>query len=123
MKWVASLSTRTRYEEAFQEAASSIARQFDGQQPDLVLVFLSSHFEEDYERVPLDVKSHFKGAVLLGCSGGGIIGNGQEVEDRAALSITAAILPDVVIVPFHLGPTELPNPEVAPATWSASRTN
>ncbi len=117
MKWVASLSTRTRYEDAFQEAASSIARQFDGQQPDLVLVFLSSHFEEDYERVPLDVKSHFKGAILLGCSGGGIIGKGQEVEDRAALSITAAILPDVVIVPFHLGPAELPDVDVAPETW------
>ncbi len=117
MKWAASLSTRSRYEEAFAEAASAIAAQLGGTKPDLVLVFLSAHFDEDYDRVPLDVKSHFKGAVLLGCSGGGIIGKGQEVEDRPALSITAAVLPDVAVVPFHVPPGELPEVDEAEASW------
>lgn len=117
MEWVASLSTRAGYSEAFAEAASSIHRQLDGQKPDLVVVFLSAHFDGDYERVPLDVMSHFKGAVLLGCSGGGIIGAGEEVEDRPALSITAAVLPDVAIVPFHVPPGELPALEDAAADW------
>jgi small ligand-binding sensory domain FIST len=118
LKWVASLSTRPRYEDAFQEAASSVARQLEGHQPDLVLVFLSAHFEDSYQRIPLDVKSHFRGAVLLGCSGGGIIGQGQEIEDRPALSMTAAVLPDVAIVPFHIPPGELPDVDNAHQAWS-----
>jgi len=119
LKWVASLSTRTRYQDAFEEAAASISSQLGGQKPDLVLIFLSSHYEDEYQRLPLDVKSRFKGAVLLGCSGGAIIGKGQEVEDRPALSITAAVLPDVAIVPFHVPPGELPDVDGAAASWEA----
>ncbi len=117
MEWVASLSTRSRYEDAFEEAASAISNQLGGRKPDLVVIFLSAHYESDYDRVPLDVKSRFKGAVLLGCSGGSIIGKGQEVEDRPAFSITAAVLPDVAIVPFHVPPGELPEVAEAPASW------
>lgn len=117
MKWVASLSTKSRYEDAFEEAASAISSQLEGEKPHLVVVFLSAHYEADYDRVPLDVKARFKGAVLIGCSGGAIIGNGQEVEDRPAFSMTAAVLPDVAIVPFHVPPGELPDVEEAPARW------
>jgi small ligand-binding sensory domain FIST len=38
---------------------------------------------------------------LVGCSAGGVIGGGHEVEDAPGLSVTVATLPGVEITPFH----------------------
>jgi small ligand-binding sensory domain FIST len=39
---------------------------------------------------------------IVGCTGAGIIGDAREIEDRPALSITAARLPGVELAPFHV---------------------
>jgi len=59
----------------------------------------------------------FPDAVLIGCTGGGIIGSYTELEDSPALSITAAILPDVETVPFHVDSTDLDNLSANPERW------
>lgn len=45
----------------------------------------------------------FPFATVVGCTAGGVVGDGREVEGQVALSLTAGILPDVAITPFHLG--------------------
>jgi small ligand-binding sensory domain FIST len=57
--------------------------------------------------------------VLIGCSAAGVIGGGQEVERRPGIAISAAILPGVDIIPFHLNQDELPSPDAAPEEWQA----
>ena len=43
------------------------------------------------------------GGLLLGCSAGGVIGGGRELEEQPGLSLTAAALPGVTRSrPFHL---------------------
>jgi len=59
--------------------------------------------------VPGLVRATLGGGLLLGCSAGGVIGGGSEVEERPAFSLTAAVLPGVDIRPFHIDPRALPD--------------
>ena len=74
-----------------------------GNEPlDLAITFISPHYEGSYDRVAELMAEKLGARHVFGCSGGGVIGNGLEIEQRAGVSITAAILPNVDIKPFHL---------------------
>jgi small ligand-binding sensory domain FIST len=83
----------------------------------LAVIFVSPHYQADYDSVPDLVRQGLGPVVVLGCSGGGIIGDGQEVEQRPAVSITVASLPGVEIVPFHLDGDNLPDLDAPPLAW------
>ena len=59
------------------------------------MVFVSNTHRAEYDQVPDIIADISPVENLIGCSGGGVIGEGKEVENRAAVSITGAILPDV----------------------------
>ena len=117
MKWASAISEQTSLEHAVEECASVIRSQFADDTPHLAVVFISPDYQPDFDRVPELVRQSFDSVVVLGCSGGGIIGNGQEVEQRPAVSITAASLPGVEIVEFHLDGDQLPDLDAAPQKW------
>jgi small ligand-binding sensory domain FIST len=54
---------------------------------------------------------------LLGCSAGGVIGGGEEVERFPAVTLTAARLPDVTVRPFHFDGGALPDLDGPPDSW------
>ena len=117
MKWASAVSEQANLEEAIQECAESVLSQLAGTAPDLAVTFVSPHYEADYDNVSSLVKQRLESAIVFGCSGGGIIGNGEEVEQRAAVSITTASLPGVEIVDFHLDGESLPDLDAGPASW------
>ncbi len=117
MKWASAITEQTSLEGAIEECASQIQSQLGNEAPDLAVTFVSPHYEPDYGRVIELVRQGLGPATLLGCSGGGIIGNGLEVEQRPALSITAARLPGVEIEGFHLEAGSLPDLDAAPDAW------
>ncbi|MFQ6031018.1 MAG: FIST N-terminal domain-containing protein, partial [Dehalococcoidia bacterium] len=84
---------------------------------DLAAAFVSAHHYNQYDSVPSLIREKLNSPLVLGCSGGGIIGNGLEVEQRPAVSITAASLPDVTLVDFHLESDKLPDLDAAPQAW------
>jgi len=86
-------------------------RSLDGGRPDLLVAFVSPHFADQYDRLPALVRSAAGAGLLLGCSAGGVIGGGSEVEAGPALSLTAAILPGVKIAPVYIDPQGLPDAE------------
>jgi len=89
-----------------------------GNEPlDLAITFISPHYENSYERVAELMAEKLAARHVFGCSGGGVIGNGFEIEQRAGVSITAAILPDVDIRPFHLQADNLPDLDAGPDKW------
>jgi len=49
----------------------------------------------------------------VGCSAGGVIGGGHELEDQPGLALSAAVLPDVRCTSFHLDEPALPPLAVA----------
>ena len=117
MKWASAVSERQDLEEAMEEAVAEVRAGLGDGKPDLAAVFVSPHHAQGYERVADLVAEALGPRVLLGCSGGGVIGGGQEVEYRPGLSLTAAVLPGVDILPFHVKEGTLPDPDAAPDAW------
>jgi small ligand-binding sensory domain FIST len=117
MKWVSSLSEAPNLPRALDEAIASIRQQLMGVRPDLLLVFVSSDFLSGYESIPPKLQTELNPRMILGCSGGGIIGDSREVEHHPALSITAAVLPEVSLTPFRVAEGALPGLDVSPRQW------
>jgi small ligand-binding sensory domain FIST len=97
------------------EAAAEVLRELRGDRPDLVVGFASPHHRIAYARLPELIAAELAPALLVGCSAGGVIGAGHEVEEEPALSLTAGSLPGVSLAPFHLEQEDLP-PASAPAS-------
>ena len=117
MKWASGISEQTSLAGAVAECTAQVRQQLGEASPDLAVVFASSHYQQEFEAMPALVKEGLGQVLVLGCSGGGIIGNGQEVEQQAAVSITAANLPDVELVDFHLEGEKLPDLDAGPNSW------
>ena len=118
MNWTSALSENPVLEEAIAECGVAIKNVVGGETLDLAVAFISPHYEDSYDRVA-DLMAETLGAKhVFGCSGGGVIGNGVEVEQRAGVSITAAVLPNVNVRPFHLEGDLLPDMDAGPDKWA-----
>ena len=111
------MSDELRLEVAVREVVEQTRSRLGGEAPDLVVVFVSEHHQADYERLPDLVAAEMRPGLLVGCSAGGVIGGGREVERRPGVSMTAAVLPDVHLAGFHLVTEELPDLDAAPSAW------
>lgn len=118
MKWASAASEDAGLQPALVRAASAIRAQLGDCHPDLVVAFVSPHHAAEFDRVPALLGELFPAARLLGCSGGGVIGGGCEIEQRPGVSLTAAFLPGVTVTPLHVGNDELPAPDAEPEVWS-----
>ena len=107
MRWASALSTAPSLPAALDEVGATVRSGLAGVQPDLAVVFVSPHHAAAYDDVPELVTAQLGAATLVGCSAGGVIGGGREVEDAPAVSVTAAVLPNVSIHPFHVPPDML----------------
>jgi small ligand-binding sensory domain FIST len=102
MQWTSAVSDDPSLEAAIDATSTRLAAQLGNAAPDLVVGFVSPHHAADYARVPELVARRFPQATLLGCSAGGVIGAGKEVEHRPGVSLTAAVLPGVELTPLRL---------------------
>ncbi len=116
MKWVSAISEQSNLDRALAECADAIRGQLE-EWPQLAVAFVSPHYQADYARVGPLLSELLGAAHTFGCSGGGIIGAGMEVEQRPALSVTAATLPGVDIEAFHLDGDNLPDLDAGPDKW------
>src|ERR1043165_4791832 len=117
MKWASSLSIEPDAGKALEEASAKVAVDLKGAQPDAVFVFVSPHHRSDFSKIPALLAKRLNPIHVLGCSGGGIIGAGRELERAPALSLTAAVLPGVDVTPFYLSDDTLPGPDDPPRRW------
>ena len=117
MKWASAISEHSTLQEALEQCAASIRDQL-GEAPQLAVAFVSPHYQPDYARVGPMLSDLLGAEHSFGCSGGGIIGAGLEVEQRPALSVTAASLPGVDIEAFHLDGDKLPDLDAGPDKWT-----
>jgi small ligand-binding sensory domain FIST len=117
MKWASVVSDQQTLERAMDECVSSIRQSLGEAPPDLAVAFVSPHFSGEYDYIPAMMKDKLGAKLLFGCSAGGVIGGGKEVEHRPGFSITAAHLPGVEMEPFHLQGDELPDMDASPDEW------
>src|SRR5688572_14329702 len=104
MRWGSAIATAARLEDAVDEAAEAIGASLGGARGDLAVVFVTDHYSAHFGQLATAVGRHFPSALLLGCTAGGTIGGGVEVEHEAALSLTVASLPRTTITPIHFEP-------------------
>ncbi|MBI2070702.1 MAG: FIST C-terminal domain-containing protein [Elusimicrobia bacterium] len=117
MKWL-SLVCEDRPAPKALETCIRQTREAAGDSPDLSLLFVNTAAEEETERLLETAKKLLAPKTLLGCSASGIIGGGQEIEDRPAVGLICAWLPGVRVFPFRLTQKDLPSPDDPPKAWS-----
>ncbi|MBV9455307.1 MAG: FIST C-terminal domain-containing protein [Rubrobacter sp.] len=116
MKWATAISRKTSFNEALAECARGVRASLGPGPITLALAFATPHFAEFYGRLHKVLDKLLGPETLLGCSAGGVIGGGEEVEGLPAVSVTAARLPEVVVRSFYLdGP--LPDLDDPPDSW------
>jgi small ligand-binding sensory domain FIST len=116
MKWATAISRKTSFEDALSECAGDVREQLGPGPVTLTLAFITPHFADFYGRLHRILEKFLGPETLLGCSAGGVIGGGEEVERLPAVTLTAARLPDVTVRPFHLDGA-LPDLDGPPGSW------
>jgi small ligand-binding sensory domain FIST len=121
MQWANALSTRHSLEAAVTDVVERAVSSLTAP-PDLGLVFISSAFTSEYSRLLPLLAEKLSVPVLIGCSGGGVIGTTvsgqtQELEAEPAISLTLAHLPGVKVQVFHIIAEELPDLDSPPDAW------
>lgn len=95
----------------------ALANGADGADPDLLVLFLSPHHGNADRAIVDGLRARWPGATLIGCTAGGTIGGGRELEGIASMSLTAAVLPDVDLRAVHIGGAGTPAVDAPPEVW------
>ncbi|MBI4050946.1 MAG: FIST C-terminal domain-containing protein [Elusimicrobia bacterium] len=116
MEWLSVLSERSNTLQALEECTRKIG-EIKKDPPDIAFLFPSTHHALEYGKLPSAIKQILLPKMVLGCSAGGVIAGGKEVEQKPALGLVCAWLPDVQIQPFHMEQDQMPNPDDSPKAW------
>lgn len=119
MRWFSTVSDDSSFDRAVDTCVERLQSDLGEARPDLLVVFVSSA----YGRAAYDLGARLRRLRpehLIGCTAGGVIGGGREIELQPAVSLTAAILPDVRVVPFHLPGVAAPEQGSSGSTGAAA---
>jgi len=87
-------------------------------QPDLVLLFAAPAYAQMFSYMAAVTQERTGAAIVIGCSGQGVIGPGREVEERPALSVLAASLPGARLHAVHISQATVAG-DGTPEAWHA----
>ena len=116
MQFASAMSREVQTAAAVAEVVDGVTSRLADQPAHLSLVFASPHHLKDFPQQLQVLQERLPSQTLIGCTGGGVIGDRQEVEQRPALSLMAAHLPGVTITPFHVEQPELEQ-ETSASYW------
>lgn len=102
MQFSSASTTKPHLEEAVAEIIAQIEGQMQGLTSDFVQVFLTPHFRIMANALVDKLQAALKPKVLLGCTAESVIDRQHEIEQKPAISLVAAHLPGVELVPFKL---------------------
>lgn len=89
-------------DQAAQALIASVREAFGQTAPDLVCLFFSPHYANASRELVETLHRELAPRVMVGCMGDGVIGSVEEYENTSVVSLWAAELPGVRMVPFHL---------------------
>lgn len=107
MHFASAMSHEPQTEAAMQEVLAKLAQETSSEPTHLGFVFASPHHLKALPDLLPVMQERLATPTFIGCTGGGVIGDHREIENRPALAVLTASLPDVTITPFHIDPTEL----------------
>jgi small ligand-binding sensory domain FIST len=92
-------------QDALHRLETRLGPQINGKQVDLAVVFYSSFYRGMAQQIQEGLQALFHPGQIIGCSAESVIGAQEELEQTPAISLLAAHLPEAVISPFFLSPT------------------
>ncbi len=107
MRFASAISAATNANDALSEVLSSVEKRLTPGMADLVMFFVTAHFEDELEAIVESLTRHFTGAVLIGCTAEGTIGDDRELERMPSMSLLVGSMPGVAIRPFQLRQAKL----------------
>lgn len=107
MRFTSGISGAVNASEAADAVCSQVLEQLGGEPCDLACLFASTIYRASWPSLLARLHERLRPRALIGCSGSGIIGGGQELEWVPAVSLVAASLPGVKLFPFAVTPDEL----------------
>jgi small ligand-binding sensory domain FIST len=116
-KWANGVSTKVSLEAAVKEVCRKVNDELAGRSPDFGVIFIANSFASEYSRLMPLLTEQIEIKHLIGCSGGGIVGDGQELEDMPALSLMVGHIPNAGIKTFHIIDEQLPDLDSSPDRW------
>ena len=102
MRFSSALTTQKDAAQAVSELCERTRAQLGDARVDLAFMFVSPRHIEALPDLIEDLHVRLAVRNLVGCTGAGIIGVDQEVEQGTAISLWAASLPNVMIEPFRI---------------------
>ncbi len=117
MKWASACSDKTPLPLAVEETAARVRSAIGDAPVDLAIVFVSPHHVTHLGTLYSLLAETLSPASFIGCTAGGVIGGGNEIEQRPGFSLTVASLPEVVLKPIHLNFQALPDEDAGPEDW------
>lgn len=120
MQFHVAIARESGAEQAAQALIASVREAFGPSSPDLVCLFFSPHYATAAGEMVETLQRELAPRVMVGCMGEGVIGPFEEYENASVVTLWAAQLPGVRIVPFHLTfhdkETQTAVPESRPGT-------
>ena len=101
MQFAVALSKILETESAARAAAEDIRAQLDAAPIDLACVFFSAHHTAETDLLAGVLRETLRPSLLIGCSGEGVIAGAEELETTPAITVWAAVLPDVKLYPLR----------------------
>jgi small ligand-binding sensory domain FIST len=114
MQFASALSRDMQTEAAVTEVLDAVGQGLPEGQAHVSFLFASPHHLKALPNLLPVVQERLSTPTLVGCTGGGVIGDRREIENRPGLALLAAHLPGVSITPFHIEQADLEE------SWSAT---
>lgn len=100
-----------------QSLVKTLLFKLGGVKPDFLVLFVSPDFKDKLELLSTYLQETLVPKAFIGCTGGGLIGGGQEVEHKSAIALTGATMPGVQLKAFHIANEAIPDLDDAPDAW------
>ncbi|MHB8621083.1 MAG: FIST signal transduction protein [Chloroflexota bacterium] len=116
---MAAIGRGADWRDAFDQASREMLSVHRPATPSLAFVFASAAYRAAFPDLLRRVKQTTRAGLVVGCTGQGIIGPEQEIEDQPSLSLLALHLPGATLRPFHLTQALLVQAQADPTFWHA----
>jgi small ligand-binding sensory domain FIST len=107
MQFASALTTKTEWAKAVEDLQQQIAARLGPAKTQLAVMFVHPKYVSHMDEIVAGTQKAVGAQHLIGCTGAGIIGTNQEIEETPSISLLVAELPDVQIFPFHLTEKDL----------------
>ena len=98
---------KTDWTEAITDLTGQVRSEMGAAKLDLAIVFVHPQFIPQIKDLVQTLRKSLGVRHLIGCTGAGIIGDVQEVEKRAAISVLVGEMPDVQVAGLHITENEV----------------